>query len=188
MSSGWRLDRRGLREWVRAGGRNGKTFCSTWWSQRVHFGTWFELWPITLLWSVVLPVLGDKRRLHSSLAPAFPASLTQVLPPTQIVPLPPPTVTFLKPLEKNPDVGLGSPTRSIPLNRWAGELPHPPWHWRVRCCVEGACEGVDWNWDVELVGEEEQEVASVGYTFWIWFRVYDFYDLYDFSRSLFDWC
>jgi hypothetical protein len=26
-------------------------------------------------------------------------------------------------------------------------------------CVEGACEEVDWGWDVELVGEEEQEVA-----------------------------
>ena len=25
------------------------------------------------------------------------------------------------------------------------------------CCVEGACEEVDWGWDVELVGEEEQQ-------------------------------
>ena len=29
------------------------------------------------------------------------------------------------------------------------------------CCVEGACEEVDWGWDVELVGEEEQEVVLV---------------------------
>ena len=27
------------------------------------------------------------------------------------------------------------------------------------CCVEGACEEVDWGWDVELVGGEEQEVV-----------------------------
>ena len=26
-------------------------------------------------------------------------------------------------------------------------------------CVEGACEEVDWGWDVELVGGEEQEVV-----------------------------
>ena len=45
------------------------------------------------------------------------------------------------------------------------------------------------GWDVELVGanEEEQGVASVGYTFGIWFQVYDFYDLYDFLPSIFDW-
>ena len=79
---------------------------------------------------------------------------------------------------------LGSPTRSIPLNRWAGGLPRPHWRWRVRSCVEGACEGVDW--DVELVSEEK-EVVSVGYTFSIWFQAYDFYDLYDPLRSLFDW-
>ena len=28
----------------------------------------------------------------------------------------------------------------------------------MRRCVEGACEDVDCGWDVELVGEEEQEV------------------------------
>jgi len=28
-------------------------------------------------------------------------------------------------------------------------------------CVEGACEEVDWGWDVELVGEEEYLGASV---------------------------
>ena len=27
-------------------------------------------------------------------------------------------------------------------------------------CVEGACEEVNWGWDVELVGEEEQEIVS----------------------------
>ena len=42
------------------------------------------------------------------------------------------------------------------------------------------------GWDVKLVGDEEQEVASVGYSFWIWFQVYDFYDLYEFLRLLFD--
>ena len=35
------------------------------------------------------------------------------------------------------------------------------------------------GWDMELVGEEEQEVALVGYTFWIWFQAYDFDDFYD---------
>ena len=35
------------------------------------------------------------------------------------------------------------------------------------------------GWDVGLVGVEEQEVASVAYTFWIWFQAYDFYDLFD---------
>jgi len=29
----------------------------------------------------------------------------------------------------------------------------------VCCCVEGACEEVDWGWDVEFVGEEEQEIV-----------------------------
>ena len=35
------------------------------------------------------------------------------------------------------------------------------------------------GWDVKLVGEEEQGVASVAYTFCIWFQACDFYDLYD---------
>ena len=35
------------------------------------------------------------------------------------------------------------------------------------------------GWDMELIGEEEQEVALVGYTFWIWFQAYDFDDFYD---------
>ena len=35
----------------------------------------------------------------------------------------------------------------------------------MRCCVEGACEEVDLGWDAELVGEEEQAVASARYTF-----------------------
>ena len=43
--------------------------------------------------------------------------------------------------------------------RWTGELPCTREHWRVCCCVEGACEEVDWGWDVELVGEEDQEVV-----------------------------
>ena len=54
---------------------------------------------------------------------------------------------------------LGSPTRSILINRWTGELPRTRGHWRVRCCVEGAFEEVDWGWDAELAGEEEQEVV-----------------------------
>jgi len=66
----------------------------------------------------------------------------------------------------------------------------------VCCCVEGACEEVDWGWDVEFVGEEEQEIVltlslllewtSMGDTFWISILVYDFYNLYHFLRSLFD--
>ena len=35
-------------------------------------------------------------------------------------------------------------------------------------CVEGACEGVDWGWDVELVGEEEQEVVLVDFELVAW--------------------
>ena len=47
------------------------------------------------------------------------------------------------------------------------------------------CEEVDRSWDVELVGKEKQKVTSVGCTFWIWFNVYDFYDLHNFLQSLF---
>ena len=66
-------------------------------------------------------------------------------------------------------------------------------------CVEGACEEVDWGWDVELVDGEEQGVvltlrlllelsiwASVGDTIWILLQLYDFHDLYTFLQSLFD--
>ena len=31
----------------------------------------------------------------------------------------------------------------------------------VCAVVEGACEEVDWGWDVELVGEKEQEVVLI---------------------------
>jgi len=89
---------------------------------------------------------------------------------------------------------LGSPTRSIPLNRLTGELPRTRGRWRVCHCVDGACEEVDWCWDVELVGEEEQEVVLTfslllewlirwEILFWIWFQLYDFDDLYNFLRS-----
>ena len=54
---------------------------------------------------------------------------------------------------------MGSLTRSTPLNRLTGELPRTRGHWGVCCCVEGACEEVDWGWDVEFVGEEEQEIV-----------------------------
>jgi hypothetical protein len=66
-------------------------------------------------------------------------------------------------------------------------------------CVEGACEQLDWGWDVELVGEEEQELVLTcslllewsiwslgGRYFWIWFQAYGFYDLYNFLLSLLD--
>ena len=55
--------------------------------------------------------------------------------------------------------------------------------------IGGACKEVDWDWDVELVGEEEQDVvltlsllldwsiSSLGGRYFL--RVYDFYDLYD---------
>ena len=55
-------------------------------------------WPITLLESVVFRVFGDKRRLRSSLAPALPASLTQILP------LPPPPPPPQAPLKEDPQV------------------------------------------------------------------------------------
>jgi len=79
---------------------------------------------------------------------------------------------------------LGYATGSIPLNRWTGELPRTRGHWRVHCCVEGACEEVDWGWDVELVSEEEQEVVLalslllewliLGFSGRHFFTVYDF--------------
>ena len=66
----------------------------------------------------------------------------------------------------------------------------------MRCCVEGSCEELDWGWDAELVGEEEQEVVLALSLLLGWsilnlgrryfFQVRDFYDLYDFLRSLFD--
>ena len=69
---------------------------------------------------------------------ALPPPLTQVFPPpTQFFHLP-----LLKPSSKKAPTRLGSPTRSILLNRWKGELPRTRRHWRVRCCVEGACDGV----------------------------------------------
>ena len=85
------------------------------------------------------------RRLPSSLAPALPASQTQFLSPTQFLPLPPrpPQAPSKKTLTR-----LGSPTQSIPLHCWTGELPHSRWHWHVHCCVEGACGlgcGVGWR-------------------------------------------
>ena len=102
-------------------------------------------WPITLLRSVVFPVLGNKTSSFLFCSCSF----------LHYHPL------LLKPPSKKTLTRPGNPTRSI---------PRPCWHWRVRCCVEGACEEVDWGWVVELVGEEEQEVTSVGYTFWIWFQ------------------
>ena len=29
----------------------------------------------------------------------------------------------------------------------------------MHCCLEGACEELDWGWDVGLVGEEGQEAG-----------------------------
>ena len=59
----------------------------------------------------------------------------------------------------------------------------------MRCSVEGACEEVDWGWDVELVGKEKQEVVLVDLELVAWmvefrplgeaFQVYDFNDVYD---------
>jgi hypothetical protein len=51
----------------------------------------------------------------------------------------------------------------------------------VCLCVEGTYE-VDWNWDVELVGEG-LEWPFLGRYF---FQFYDFYNLDDFLPSLFD--
>ena len=89
------------------------------------------------------------RRLRSSLALVLPPPLTQVLPPTQIPPLlpPPPPRSPLK----DPD--------AIYTSQQVGELPHAYGHWRACRCVEGALEEVDWGWDVELVGKEDQEVV-----------------------------
>ena len=100
------------------------------------------------------------RRLHSSFALALPPPLTQVLPPTQIVPLPAPPLPLKTPSKETP-TRLGSPTRSIPLNRWTGGLPRPHGHWRVCCSVDGACDEVDWGWEVELIGEDQEVVLNL---------------------------
>ena len=42
---------------------------------------------------------------------------------------------------------------------WTGELTRPCWHWRMRCCLEGAREELDWGWDVGLLGEEGREAG-----------------------------
>ena len=114
------------------------------------------------------------RRLHSCLAPALPAPLTQVLPPTYFLPPPlpppPPQAHSRKTWRRS-----GSPTQSIPLNSWTGELPRPRWHWCLRRCVEGACGlgplgcGVGWRGGAGC--------SDGGIYFWIWFQVYDSYDL-----------
>ena len=91
------------------------------------------------------------RHLRSSFALALSSLLTQVLPPTQILPLLPPP----PPQSKKTPTRLRSSMRSIPLNRWTGEFPRTRGHSRVCCCVEDICEDVEWGWDVELVGEEE---------------------------------
>ena len=87
---------------------------------------------------------------------------------------------------------LGCSTQSVPLSRWTGELPRTHGYWRVCCCVECACEEVDWVWDVEFIGEEEQQevvlvclelvtwMVNLGFVGRYFFWVYDFDDLYDF--------
>ena len=46
----------------------------------------------------------------------------------------------------------------MPLNRWPGGYLVLV---GVRCCVECACEEVDWGWDVEFVGEEQEVVLTL---------------------------
>jgi hypothetical protein len=108
------LDQRGSEveeRFKRVGRRHGNAFCSTWWSQRVHFGTW----PITPLRPVVFRVLGDKTSSFLVLLLPSLRPLTQVL-PTQILPLPP-SPLLLNPPSNKIQMRPGSPTRSIPLNR-----------------------------------------------------------------------
>ena len=64
------------------------------------------------------------------------------------------------------------------------------------CAVEGACEEVECDWDLELVDEEEQEVVLTLNLLLEWsilglagrypFQVFDCYDLYDFPQFLLD--
>ena len=58
----------------------------------------------------------------------------------------------------------------------------------MRCCFEGACEEVDWGWDVEFIGEEQEVVLTLslllewsilGLSGRYFFQVYDFYVFYD---------
>lgn len=71
------------------------------------------------------------------------SSNTNSLLPSPIPPFPP---------EEDPDV-VGKPDAIYASQQVEGGVT---WHWRARCC---ACEGLDWCWDVGLVGEEEQEVV-----------------------------
>ena len=75
-----------------------------------------NVWSITaLLRSVVFRVFGDKRHLHSSLAPALPAFLTRFFLQPKFFCYHPQWPPPSSPLEKDPGATLGSPTRSIPL-------------------------------------------------------------------------
>ena len=76
------------------------------------------------------------------------------------------------------------------LSGWTEELPRTRGHWRVGWCIEGTREEVYCNGDVELVGEEEQEVvltlslllewSILGLNGRYFFQVYDSCDLDDF--------
>ena len=83
-------------------------------------------WPITL--RCRLSCIG---RLRSSFALALPAPLIKVL-------APPP---------KHDPGATGKPDAIYTSQQVDGELPCPCWHWRVYCCVEGACGEVGmWSW------------------------------------------
>ena len=98
-------------------------------------------WSITLL-RVIFCVLGDKTSsfLLCSCPPFSPKPNSSSSPnPSTTTPSPSSSITP----SKQTLTRTGSPTQSIPLNGWTEGLPRTRGHWRVCCCVEGACEEVD---------------------------------------------
>ena len=125
----------------------------------------WNLWSITHIRFVVFRVLGGKTSLFLFFScPPYSSNPSSSSNPNSSTTTPPPPQSSLK---EDPDV-TGSPTRSTPLAGWTGNLPRARGHWRVCCCVEGACEEVDWGWDVELVGQEEQEVVLINLELAAW--------------------
>ena len=112
-----------------------------------------NLWPITLLRSVVFRVLGDKTSSFLFCSCPPPSSKTSVSSsnPNSSTPSSsnPPQRRHRRDWEARYDLYLSTGGRESYLVLVAiGGC----------CCVGGACEEVDLGWDVELVGEE-QDVA-----------------------------
>ena len=97
-------------------------------------------WPITLLRSVVFHMLDGKTS----------SFLFCSCPPSSSSP------NSSTPSSSNPRPDATGKSDAIYKSQQVnGESPRTCGHWHVFHCVEGACEEVDWGWDVELIGEED---------------------------------